>query len=45
MEERGLYKRNTARATVSGRTKAFSNEFQLWEKLGLFNSKKEISRD
>ena len=40
MEERGLYKRNTARATVSGRTKAFSNEFQLWEKLGLFNSRK-----
>ena len=38
MEEKGLYKRNTARASISGRTKAFSNEFQLWEKLGLFKS-------
>lgn len=40
MEENGLYKRNSARATVSGRTKAFTNEFQLWEKLGLFKSSK-----
>jgi len=38
MEEKGLYKRNSGRATVSGRTKAFQNEFQLWEKLGLFKS-------
>jgi hypothetical protein len=40
MEEKGLYKRNTARATVKGRTKLFSNEFQLWNKLELFRSNK-----
>ena len=40
MEERGLYKRNSARAIVPGRTKLFSNEFQLWGKLGLFKSNK-----
>ena len=38
MEGKGLYKRNRARASVSGRTKAFQNEFQLWGKLGLFKS-------
>ncbi|MBL6730833.1 MAG: hypothetical protein ISP74_07965 [Bacteroidia bacterium] len=43
MEDKGLYKRNSARASVSGRTKAFSNEFQLWEKLGLFKSNKRYN--
>ena len=38
MEDKGLYKRNKARAVVKGRTKLFTNEFQLWGHLGFFKS-------
>ncbi len=35
MEQKGLYKRNVNRAVVSGRTKIFQAEFQLYRKLNI----------
>ena len=38
-EEEGLLKRNLSRASKPGNTKDFSNQFQLWSKLGVISSK------
>lgn len=38
MEKKGWYKRNIGRAVTTDSTKLFSNEFQLWNKLGILNS-------
>ena len=38
-EEEGLLKRNLSRASEPGNTKDFSNQFQLWSKLGVISKK------